>query len=295
MMTSLKRANDKLHSYWRELNFIVRNCADWRSRVMLFANTVRFHLGNWTKKGARDKDVSFSVCLRIGTQGSRLVELRRFAGDIFILYEVLCDKCYLVPPTMLPRDSVRIILDCGANIGITSLFFAARYPNARIYSIEPDPNNFVLLERNTRQEPRISPICGAIVSQVCERVYLTTDAPAWGNSITQGKTGIGVKAWTIDEICRENGFAHIDLLKVDIEGAERDLFGNGNFLKHVNCVIIELHNDYGIKELERDGARWGFHVVEPTRENELKMISMWPNTSASPFAICDRVNRDAKN
>src|ERR1019366_9032856 len=156
-----------------------------------------------------------------------------------------------------------IILDCGANIGITSLFFAAQYPNARIYSIEPDPNNFVLLERNARQEPRISPICGAIVSHICERVYLTTDAPAWGNSIAQSEMGVAVKAWTIDEICRENGVTHIDLLKVDIEGAEKELFASGEFLRRVNCVVIELHNDYGIKDLERDAARWKFHVIEP--------------------------------
>ena len=98
-----------------------------------------------------------------------LVELLRFAGDIFVLYEVLCDKCYFIPPSLLAPEKVRVILDCGANIGITSLFFAARHPNARIYSIEPDPNNFVLLERNTRQEPRISPICGAIVGRACEQ------------------------------------------------------------------------------------------------------------------------------
>lgn len=284
MITALKRLNCKLHSYEREVGFIARDCADWPSSVKLFANTILFHFGNWTKKRTRGHELTFTVNIRIGAHGSMLVELLRFAGDIFVLYEVLCDKCYFIPPSLLAPEKVRVILDCGANIGITSLFFAARHPNARIYSIEPDPNNFVLLERNTRQEPRISPICGAIVGRACERVYLTTDAPAWGNSITQSKTGVAVKAWTIDEICRENDLANIDLLKVDVEGAEEELFTSGKFLKHVNCVIIELHNDYGIEALKRDAARWEFHVVEPTRESNLKMISMWPNTPASPFA-----------
>jgi FkbM family methyltransferase len=283
MIAALKILNNKLHSYGRELGFIARDCVDWRSRVVLFANTILFHLWNWTKIGAPGEDLTFPVNIRIGPHGSRLINLRKFAGDIFVLYEVLCDKCYFIPSSMLHPKKVRVILDCGANIGITSLFFAARYPKARIYSVEPDPNNFALLERNSRQEPRISPICGAIVGRTRSQVYLTTDAPAWGNSIALSKTGLPVKAWTIDEICRENGLADIDLLKVDIEGGEKELFASGEVLKHVNGVIIELHKDYGIKELKRDAAREEFRVIEPTAENKLKMISMWPKTLASHF------------
>jgi FkbM family methyltransferase len=277
----LRRLSNKFHSWIREIGFIANNCADWRSRSKLFANTVLFHLGNWIKSGTRSsEDVSFSVSVRIGSHDSKRIELRRSSGDIFILYEVLCDECYFVPSSMLPPEKVRVILDCGANIGITSLFFASRYPNARIYSIEPDPNNFALLERNTRQEPRIFPICGAIVGRARDQVFLTTDAPAWGNSIAAGKIGVAVKAWTIDEICRKNEIAYIDLLKVDIEGAEKEMFANGEFLERVNCTVIELHNGYGINELQKDVARSKYRAIEPTKENKLKMISIWPETPA---------------
>ena len=143
-----KNLNEKFHSYVREIVFILRDCADWRSRIKLFANTVLFHFGNWAiiRRRARGEDVIFSANIRIGSDTSRCVELRRFAGDIFVLYEVLCDKCYFIPSSMLPPEKVRVVFDCGANIGITSLFLAAQYPDAR--SIEPDPGNFVLLKRN---------------------------------------------------------------------------------------------------------------------------------------------------
>ena len=68
-----------------------------------------------------------------------------------------------------PPENVRVVVDCGANVGITSLFFAAQYRNARIYSIEPDPDNFALLKRNVCQERRIVPICGAIVATNASR------------------------------------------------------------------------------------------------------------------------------
>ena len=271
----LRKLNEKSHSYVREIGFIVRDCVDWRSRITLFANTVLFHLGNWLNKGRNSRDVVFSAQIKVGPD-SRRVELRRFAGDIFVLYEVLCDKCYFIPASMLPPENVRVVVDCGANVGITSLFLAAQYRSARIYSIEPDSDNFALLKRNVCQEQRILPICGAIVGSERKQVYLTTDAPAWGNSITASKDGVAVKAYTIDEICQENGLTRIDLLKVDIEGAEKELFANGHFLERVGCGIVELHKDYGIEAFRRDASKWGFCVVEPARESDLKIISIWP-------------------
>jgi FkbM family methyltransferase len=273
-----RKLNEKCHSYVREIIFILRFCDDWRSRIKLFKNTVLFHFGNWAKEMSRREDVIFSANIRIGSDNSRRVELRRFAGDIFVLYEVLCDKCYFIPSSMLPPEKVRVVLDCGANIGITSLFLAAQYPNARIYSIEPDPGNFALLKRNVCQEKRILPISGALVGSPRDQVYLTTDAPAWGNSIATSKIGVAVNAWTIDEICQENELTHIDLLKVDIEGAEKELFANGQFLKRVSCGIVELHNNYGSEALEKDVAGWGFRVAEPSSVSGLEMISIWPKT-----------------
>jgi hypothetical protein len=82
----------------------------------------------------------------------------------------------------------------------------------------------------------------------------------------------------MDEICQENELTGIDLLKVDIEGAGKELFANAHFLERVGCSIVELHNDYTLDALASDVSTWDFHVVEPTRENGLKMISIWPKT-----------------
>jgi len=139
--------------------------------------------------------------------------------------------------------------------------------------------NQTRLKRNVSQEKRISPIWGAIVGFPRKQVYLTTAALAWGNSIgtSNSNKGVAVKAYTIDETCQENELAHIDLLKVDIEGAEKELFAGGQFLERVGCGIVELHGDYGLEALQKDVGRWGFRVVGPTRESGLKMISIWPD------------------
>lgn len=152
----------KVTRYCLKVSFVFRNGLAWSSRIRLLKNTLLFHLNNAFKRlGIRD--AVFLVRVRVGAYRDRCVTLRRLTGDIFILFEVLMDQCYNIPDLMLAPDKVHVIIDCGANIGITSLFLAARYPNARIYSIEPNEENFELLRRNTANEPRIVPIHGAIV------------------------------------------------------------------------------------------------------------------------------------
>jgi FkbM family methyltransferase len=100
-------------------------------------------------------------------------------------------------------------------------FFAAQYRKCASTALNQTPT-FSLLKRNVCQERRIVPIFGAIVGYQRKQVYLTTDAPAWGNSISTVKMNtVAIKAHTIGEICRKNGLTHIDLLTVDIEGAEK--------------------------------------------------------------------------
>jgi FkbM family methyltransferase len=189
---------------------------------------------------------------------------------------VLLGRCYHIPDAMLSPENVRVILDCGANVGITALYFASRYPNARIYSVEPNEKNFEMLKRNTAAEPRIVPIRGAVVGHSRTTVRLTMGKPAWGNFISEVDEGQEVPAFTIDQILEDNGLQCADLLKVDIEGAEKEVFANNQFMSQVGFVIVELHNDYRFDDFSRDVARLGFRAVAPKDQRDLKMIVAEP-------------------
>jgi hypothetical protein len=56
------------------------------------------------------------------------------------------------------------------------------------------------------------------------------------------------------------------------------VLANGQFLKRVSCGIVELHNNYGLEALKSDVSEWGFRVLEPSKESDLAMISVWPNS-----------------
>ena len=126
--------------------------------------------------------------------------MRPYAGDIFVLYEVLASETYKVPDGVFDPATVRTIVDCGANIGMTALYLAGRHRNAQIISIEPDPVNFALLQHNTRSEPRIVPVQAALVGGASRPVVLSQDRPAWGNSVGDklgGAAGLEVNGLTL--------------------------------------------------------------------------------------------------
>lgn len=253
---------DKLSGYWQEAAFASRATRTWTDQYALLCHTARFHIRNLFGHVHANRS-TFTIDLRIDRDRPATLTLRTFAGDLFVLYEVLAFDAYHIAPTLLSPDDVRVIVDCGANIGITALYLAARYRNARLFSIEPDPDNFALLTANVAHEPRIVPIHACVTGQPQSMVQLTADQPAWGNKIAVGDAGIAVPAITLAQLCDQYDLERIDLLKLDIEGAEEQVLANGGFLNRVEHVIIELHGNYDIHCLQRDIAPYGFAAQKP--------------------------------
>ena len=131
---------------------------------------------------------------------------------------------------------------------------------------------------NAIQRPSraLSRSCGALVGHARKLVHLTTGRPAWGNFVTDSEIGLEVPAFTVEQILDDNRLSQVDLLKVDIEGAEKEVFANGEFLPRVGYIIIELHNDYGFDDFSKDVARWRFRAVAPEGAHGVKMITASP-------------------
>jgi hypothetical protein len=86
------------------------------------------------------------------------VRLRVRTTDVFVYRDTIQGQ-YGFDLPFQPR----VILDAGANIGLTSVYFAKKYPHARIVAIEPEASNFDVLTRNVRPYPSIipcMPLCG---------------------------------------------------------------------------------------------------------------------------------------
>ena len=141
----------------------------------------------------------------------------------------------------------KLILDCGGNIGCAAVYFANKYPTAQIYSVEPEKDNFKLLKFNTAFYDNIYPINSALWDKetfirVEDRGYGT-----WGFMTfeTTAENEESFQTTTVSKLLAESGFDEIDLLKIDIEGAEKEVFGAPNvdeWLSKVKVLVIELHD-----------------------------------------------------
>jgi FkbM family methyltransferase len=114
--------------------------------------------------------------------------------------------------------------------------------------VEPNPQNVEILRQNLSADPGSFLVQAAAWSgETC----LTFDDGRRGNeSKVSGAGAISVRACTLDTVMREGGLASVDLLKMDIEGAERAVFLEGplGFLDRTRAILIEFHG----ADLERD-------------------------------------------
>ncbi len=144
----------------------------------------------------------------------------------------------------------KIIVDAGANIGLASLYFASKFPDSKIIAIEPEESNFELLKKNVAPYDNIIPIRGALWHENKMINLVDPNLGNWG-FMTQEQDGVGesfggvvheVQGMTVDAIMKEQGIEHIDILKIDIEGAEREVFRDPSaWVRKVDALIVELH------------------------------------------------------
>lgn len=137
------------------------------------------------------------------------------------------------------------IIDGGANIGLFAIYIKNRYPDAQIICIEPDPENFKLLEQNLAPYPGVHCMQYGIWDKDTRlRVYDKFDSGKWGMVVEEDLEKGTINSITIDTLIRKYQLPHVDVLKLDIETSEKQLFSNVDipWLNSVGMMIVELHD-----------------------------------------------------
>jgi len=142
----------------------------------------------------------------------------------------------------------KAIVDAGANVGMASIFFAHKYPGARVIAVEAEASNFELLSRNIAPYRAITAIHAALWNRDGEISVRESD-PATGCSgnwafVTREGPGPKVRAITMRTLMKEMRIGTVDLVKVDIEGAEAEVFEAADWIKDIRCLMIELHDRF---------------------------------------------------
>jgi FkbM family methyltransferase len=160
-------------------------------------------------------------------------------GEVHGLREVFVQGDYERP---VPSDP-DVIVDLGGNIGASAVYFATRYPNARVIVLEPDPDSFERLEHNTRRFQRVTPVRAAATARDGQ-VELYRTGYSLTESLLPGAPGakpLPVEGVSLDSLLEREGVDHVDLLKFDIEGVEYAVLENSSRLRDVEAVVGEVH------------------------------------------------------
>ncbi|HLD03113.1 MAG TPA: FkbM family methyltransferase [Candidatus Nanoarchaeia archaeon] len=171
------------------------------------------------------------------------VNMRSNTTDVLNFEEIFVNGDYDHHIDFTPR----FIIDGGANVGYASVFYANLYPTARIIAIEPEKHNYSLLRKNVKPYPRIKTICAGIWPRSAKLHITNKGGPEnkWGFMVEETKkiSEKSTKAVTLDEIFSMSEQQIIDILKLDIEGSEKEVFSENysGWLRRVKLLIIELH------------------------------------------------------
>lgn len=141
-----------------------------------------------------------------------------------------------------------VIVDAGANIGATSIFFAQKYPDAKVYAIEPEASNFDFLLKNTENYSNIVAVKAALWGTDTQRVVQNRFTGNWGYTVSDTDneiktTGQVIECISVPTLMKTYGIEKIDLFKIDIEGGEKSVFENSSaWINFIDIIAVELHD-----------------------------------------------------
>jgi len=230
----------------------------------MFAGTIRGFAVRTTKVNVLIPGGGYEVALRLGT------------SDIPTFMQVFVNPQYASPH--LP-ETAEVIVDLGANIGLATVFFGTRHPKARILSVEPEASNFAAMAANT----------AALGDRVQRRQAAVWTRDGLVNLRTRDEQGRPLEAWAVqvaDEtrqpevnvpcnklatLLNNASFDEVDILKVDIEGAELELFSESasDWLPRIKLIIVETHDRFrpGAEAVVRSAVLSTFEELPKSGEN----------------------------
>jgi FkbM family methyltransferase len=189
--------------------------------------------------------------------GTRELYFREQTSDETVIKQVLMQQQYDLrrlrrAPELLSfvqRQQERglrpLVIDAGANIGASAIYFAGNLPKALVIAIEPDLENFTLLCKNV-EGLSVEPVHGAISSAAGHARVYDPGQGHWGyrtQPTAEHDAADAVARVTINDIYRSHEPFFPFMAKIDIEGAEQDLFSDSiEWIALTPLLIVELHD-----------------------------------------------------
>ncbi len=191
------------------------------------------------------------IHIRLRFEGESLPCVITHYSDIQVLQQVFVWEQYKLDSHLDPW----VIFDAGSNSGFSVLYFRIRHPHARIFALEPDSAAFTKLQINTRNRPGIIARRVALAGADESRAFYRS-SQSWASSLLPSENWTSpdeaapvdqvredVEARTLRSLMADFGVKRVDLLKLDVEGAEWEILPQLMQMQSIGAVLGELHWD----------------------------------------------------
>lgn len=241
----------------KNLKRSINVCPAWRDRIQLLLWAYSYKLPRWSNPREK-RTISFLYPNPVGRVA--VVVRSNNGSDAFIFSEVFDHRYYDFDLPFSPRT----ILDLGANVGFTAIYFGRKYCDAEIACVEPMPQNVESLRRNLQMN-RINASVFDVAAAVDDGIVrMQIDASDYGHKVATDpsvsmKGVLQCRALSLPSIMKQLQWDRVGLLKMDVEGYEKVLLSEKcDWLKLVDAICIECHDGYGRTDLQELACEHGF-------------------------------------
>ncbi|VVB82625.1 Hexuronic acid methyltransferase AglP [uncultured archaeon] len=236
----MPRVSIVLYEFLRSSAYLLRSKYSRRIKKKIFFYMLKINL----KYLLMDKFFKFKTekFFQYNISTFEYANLRQLFEEIFYRSEYYFDS----------EDKSPVIIDCGANIGLSIIFFKWLYPKSRIYGFEPDKKTFDLLQSNiSKNNLKDVHLINAAVSDKDGKIDFFIDPKHIGHMAMSTRHGrmpkqkISVQSILLSSFIKKNKIEKIDLIKMDIEGSEKEVIRDLNKNKifdRIKKLLIEYHH-----------------------------------------------------
>lgn len=181
--------------------------------------------------------------------------IRDNSSDFDVLNQILLKEEYAYVVDFIKFNiniPLNTIVDAGANIGLSALYFSRNFPSANIFCLESDKSNFDVLKKNTSFINNLQSFNVALwnSNSILSTNSNFRDGRSWSKSVNEIMLGDFseniVEAIDVNSLFDRYSIEFIDLFKIDIEGSEAKIFSNNSnlsFLDRTNIIVMEIHDE----------------------------------------------------
>lgn len=166
--------------------------------------------------------------------------------------------------------SAQFIIDLGANVGYSSIYFLNAFPHSFVLAVEPDPENARICTRNLAPYGDRAKVVQAAIWNQSTRLALSQgafrDGREWATQVRPAgqDEDADVEAVDMPSILESYRGSSVDLLKIDIEGAEAIIFDRNarHWLKSIRNLCVEIHSEEALMRVEDALQSFDFEYIQ---------------------------------